>query len=294
MNTTTNTTTNTTKKTSLRRRATALTAACLVLVTAAACSNESNDPASAMPRTRFGGGTSERQLERSTDANSAAPALHRTDEYGNPTATEWASMYEYLEFVVKDADRYWTSLLVGAGEPEPMVNYIFPAPGESYQSACTDTNGNYVSTDDNSMFYCPADDTIYFSQSIATRLWDGTYVGPDGQQNVSGGDFVVAFLVAHEFAHSIQAELELNTAGYSVPQREKHADCWSGVWAQQAERDGLLDADDLTEGWNGAWVVGDSYTESPDHHGTGEQRQEAFWTGYTSTVAADCDVYLTN
>lgn len=106
------------------------------------------------------------------DTGEKVRALHRYGEYARPEgATNWTTMYEFLEFVLHDADGFWTGELVAAGLSEPMVQYVVPAPGESYRTACN-------ASDDDSMYYCPADDTIVFSQDIATRLWNGTYVGP--------------------------------------------------------------------------------------------------------------------
>lgn len=106
------------------------------------------------------------------DTGEKVRALHRYGEYARPEgATNWTTMYEFLEFVLHDADGFWTGELVAVGLSEPMVQYVVPAPGESYRTACN-------ASDDDSMYYCPADDTIVFSQDIATRLWNGTYVGP--------------------------------------------------------------------------------------------------------------------
>ena len=62
--------------------------------------------------------------------------------------------------VLHDADGYWTSIQTGSGKPEPMVKYTFPAPNEVVQTKCGPSNNT-------SMFYCPTDDTIVFSQQLA-------------------------------------------------------------------------------------------------------------------------------
>jgi predicted metalloprotease len=216
-----------------------------------------------------------------------AEALHRPGDFVQDAGTgRWTSMHEFLEFVVKHADGYWTAILTGAGYNEPWVNYLFPEEGIFYNTGCGLTN-------DRTMEYCGLDDQIVFSQALGRALWNGTYVGPDGQK-VSGmvGDFATATMVAHEMAHSIQAELGVLSRGLPVPKTEKHADCWAGVWAKAAERDGLLDPGDVREGLTVAFLVGDSFFDSPAHHGTSEQRQEAFWTGYSAGVPSACSSYL--
>jgi predicted metalloprotease len=64
------------------------------------------------------------------------------------------------------------------------------------------------------------------------------------------------------------------------------------VWTQAAEGKGILDPGDVEEGLAAAWLVGDSNFSSSDHHGTPEERMQAFWTGYQSDQPSDCDTYL--
>lgn len=217
--------------------------------------------------------------------------LHRPNQNPNPMvqpSSDWSSMSEFLWFVIEDADHYWTSVLTGAGLPEPQVQVLLPMPGVVERTACSPT-------DDRSMYYCPSDDTIVFSQQLAIDLWNGHYTGPDGQTiDVAGGDMAPALMVAHEFAHSIQSELGLTTAKYTVPRIEKHADCWAGVWARNAGERGLLDEGDVQEAVNTAFLVGDSQVDHPQHHGTSAQRIAAFQTGFNTTTPADCDVFLTS
>ena len=55
-------------------------------------------------------------------------------------------------------------------------------------------------------FYCPADDTIYVGQQFAADLYNGVLEGLPGEGNAAG-DFAVAYVVAHEYAHNLQTEL---------------------------------------------------------------------------------------
>jgi len=215
--------------------------------------------------------------------------FHRQGEAATEADTgNWGSMYEFIEFVIQANDSYWTPVFTENGLAEPMVNYIIPEPGVVHSTVC---DGGV--TDDNSMFYCGADDTIFFSQAIATRLWDGSYVGPDGQSfDGQVGDYATALLVSHEFAHSIQAELGYTMANVSVPMLEQHADCWAGVFTSWAHGQGMLDANDLNEGVIGAFLVGDSHFDSPTHHGTAEDRIIAFATGFNGGTPTACNGYL--
>ncbi len=232
--------------------------------------------------------------DKTTVGATTGPAkllVNRNSQNPNPmvSGNDWADMSEFMSFVIHDADSYWTPTLIDAGLPEPQVRYALPAPGEVLQTGCS------MPTDDTSMFYCPTDDTIYFSQDLARNLWNGTYVGPDGQQITGpGGDMAPAIMLAHEFAHSIQTEVGLTSTQFGVARIEKHADCWAGVWAQNAASRGVLDPGDVQEAVNTAFLVGDSHFDSPTHHGTSAERVEAFQIGFGASSPSDCDVYLTS
>ena len=64
--------------------------------------------------------------------------------------------------------------------------------------------------DDRAAFYCPADDTIYVAQRFAADLYAGVVRGLPGESAGIGraaGDFAVAYVLAHEYAHNLQQEL---------------------------------------------------------------------------------------
>ena len=199
------------------------------------------------------------------------------------------TMADFLVFVITDVDAYWSAVWEEAGIPEPQVNYAFPGTGESVSTLC-----GY--SDDLSAFYCPVDDQIVVSQSLAGRVWDGTLAAnQDGTKTHETGDFSVAFVVAHEFAHSLQAELGIlrpDVLVYPTVRTELHADCWAGVWAESAEFNGILDQGDIEEAAQTALDVGDYAIDDPTHHGTPDQRSQAFLTGYDRGEAGGCDGYL--
>ena len=88
-------------------------------------------------------------------------------------------------------------------------------------------------------FYCPADRKAYldtgFFRVMSERLG-------------AGGDFAAAYVIAHEVAHHVQNELgilpKVNQRRRQVSETESNklsvmvelqADCFSGVWARQAQ-----------------------------------------------------------
>lgn len=141
-------------------------------------------------------------------------------------------------------------------------------------------------------FYCPADHKLYmdmdFFEELKTRF------------GAKGGDFAIAYVMAHEVGHHIQTLLGtsqqvrrqqqgLSQAAankWSVAQ-ELQADFYAGVWAHHNQK--YLDADDIDEALSAANAVGDDAIQKrmqghvvPDSftHGTSEQRKYWFTKGY--------------
>jgi predicted metalloprotease len=219
-------------------------------------------------------------------SSSSVKALHRPGEWVEPGVGtgSWSSMHEFLEFVLFDANGYWQSVFAEYGLAAPYVEYVFPMPGEVYDTSCG-------LTDDRSAFYCPADDLIVFSQQMAVDLWDGTFTLNGRQVEGGAGDMAPAFIVAHEFAHSLQSEMGYLDGQFTTLQTELHADCWAGVWAASADAAGMFDDGDIEESLLTAWLIGD--TDDPDRtHGIPEERIDAFFTGFDTGHPLMCGTYL--
>lgn len=202
------------------------------------------------------------------------------------------TMYNFLEDVLLDVDAFWSDIMVQAGYVEPFVYYHFPGPGESVYSACKGYTGELE------FFYCPTDDTIVFTQALAEQLWIGTFK-TNAQSNVpyNAGDFSVATLVAHEFAHSLQAELGWFPNGVRAASSrsiELNADCLSGVWANSVYARGLLEPGDIEEAMRTLSDIGNDIDNNALSHGLPHERTEAFMLGYNSGSAQSCDEYLFN
>ena len=124
-------------------------------------------------------------------------------------------------------------------------------------------------------------------------------------------------MVAHEVAHHVQNELGILRQANQVRQRvsqtesnqisvriELQADCLSGIWARYAaERLGTLERGDIAEAMNAAKQIGDDTLQRASGqrpmphtftHGTSEQRQRWFATGYESGDMGRCDTFGTD
>lgn len=208
---------------------------------------------------------------------------------------------EFVSVVLADTEEIWSSIFqsqLGRRYNAPTL-VLFKG---VTQSPCGGASGA------SGPFYCPADKKAYLDTAFFT-----TMVRELGAR----GDFAAAYVVAHEVAHHVQNELgilgQANQIRRQVSQIESNqisvrielqADCLSGVWARQAQaRFGSLEAGDLQEALTAARQIGDDTLQRnagrvpQPHtfsHGTSEQRQRWFATGFESGSIESCDTFNTN
>ena len=132
-------------------------------------------------------------------------------------------------------------------------------------------------------FYCSQNSTVYYPLS---------WTDPSGQTPAEIGDFAVAVILAHEVGHHVQNL----TGAFADPnvftiQLELQADCLAGLWGRSVYEEGLLEPGDVGEALQIAANAADlpgTPAEDPNAHGTEAQRTDAFFTGYESGDAAQC------
>ncbi len=217
---------------------------------------------------------------------------------GGAGSAQPQDMEQFLTAVTTDVDAYWTKTFQNAGLPEPRVRYMWIPAGQTAASACGDSGGTMG---DSAAAYCSGDDTIYISQQFATDIYDGALdqALPGSSQGYGHtvGDFAVAYIVAHEYGHQIQDELGLfEKYGQQVPTMafELQADCYAGTWAASASQENRLEPGDVQEALDAALAVGDFDAGNPGHHGTPEQREAAWNTGFEAGDPSSCSQYLTS
>jgi predicted metalloprotease len=208
---------------------------------------------------------------------------------------------EFVSVVLGDTERIWSGIfeqqLGRAYTPTTLVLYKGVT-----QSACGGASGA------TGPFYCPEDRQIYLDTDFFVTL---------GQRLGAGGDFAAAYVVAHEVAHHVQDELGILAQANAIRARvseadsnaisvriELQADCYSGIWARYArEQFGTLEPGDVEEAMNAAKQIGDDMLQRNagrvpmPHtftHGTSEQRQRWFATGYQTADLAACDTFGTD
>ncbi len=143
-------------------------------------------------------------------------------------------------------------------------------------------------------FYCPGDQKVYMDLSFFNELRD--------RFGAQGGDFAIAYVMAHEVGHHVQNLLGTATKVRQLQQQtnreeanelsvalELQADFYAGVWAYYNKQ--YLQEGDIEEALSAANAVGDDAIQrktsgrvNPDSftHGTSEQRMKWFMRGYNS------------
>jgi predicted metalloprotease len=222
----------------------------------------------------------------------AVPRAERTSrEVQSRGRTEQTEIDAFLTRIIEDVDKYWTRTLRASNIPEPRVSYAWIPPGRRVSTGCG------IAAGDDAAFYCPADDTIYIAQRFASDLFDGVAQGLPGQSAGFGraaGDFGVAYVVAHEYAHNLQDELGFFTLGRSNSSKpfELQADCMAGAWGNSVYAQGRLQEGDIEEAVGTAQAVGDFDFTNANHHGTPEERREAWLAGFESGDPSVCERYV--
>ena len=142
-------------------------------------------------------------------------------------------------------------------------------------------------------FYCPVDKTVYFDVSFYEDL-KNRFGG--------GGDFALAYVLAHEVGHHVQNELGIIKQTNDLRQRlseteynkvsvaqELQADYFAGLFAYYVKEKGYLEEGDIEEAMNSASAIGDDRIQEMAGrdvdvdsftHGSSAQRKEAFDLGF--------------
>jgi len=206
-----------------------------------------------------------------------------------PATIAPSAVAPFLDGVLASVDTYWRETDAAAGHPAPSVQHVWVVPGGRIDTACG------VPAADDAAFYCPADDTIYVGQVFARALYNGVVTGLPGQRAGYGravGDFAVAYVIAHEYAHNVQQESGVLAGRTRALPTELNADCLAGTWARWDDGQGQLAPGDVQEALDAALAVGDFEFLSPQHHGTPQERRDALLTGMRSGSPSACDRYL--
>lgn len=203
---------------------------------------------------------------------------------------------DFTEAVFAYNNETWTKIFtennIGTYEEPGMVLF-----SDAVETACGSA------TAASGPFYCPADRKVYmdltFFEELRTRF------------GAKGGDFAIAYVIAHEVGHHIQTLLGTSQKvrqaqqGKSQAQANKYsvalelqADFYAGLWAHYNKK--LLEEGDIEEALSAAHAVGDDAIQSKMQghvnqetftHGSSEQRMKWFMKGYNSGDITQHDTF---
>ena len=212
---------------------------------------------------------------------------------GSQTTTELTArdkeQGDFVNAVLVDTEDVWHKIFEenGLTYEEPKL-VLFR---DAVQTAC----GGASSA--SGPFYCPSDRKVYMDLAFFDEL--------QSRYGAKGGDFAIAYVIAHEIGHHVQTllgtsdkvrrlqqegnETEANRLSVAL---ELQADFYAGVWAHYDQKmNQILEEGDIEEALSAANAVGDDAIQKrsqghvvPDSftHGTSEQRMFWFKKGFES------------
>ncbi|MNJ94953.1 putative neutral zinc metallopeptidase [compost metagenome] len=218
------------------------------------------------------------QLQQNSGAQQTTELTERDKEMGQFVAT-----------VLADTEDVWTKIFAENGMTYEKPKLVLFR--DSVQTAC----GGASSA--SGPFYCPADKKVYMDLAFFDEL--------QSRFGAKGGDFAIAYVIAHEVGHHVQTLLgtsgkvrqlqaktdEIGGNKLSVA-LELQADFYAGLWTHyNEEMNKILEEGDIDEALSAANAVGDDAIQKraqghvvPDSftHGTSEQRIYWFKKGFES------------
>lgn len=238
----------------------------------------------------LGGGTSDYAPPAQTTSRSARPS---------PSTAASDPETHFVARVLKSTEDVWTSLFRDMGRQYRDPKLVL------YRDATRTQCG--VGQSAMGPFYCPADERVYldlgFFDDLANRFH-------------APGQFPQAYVIAHEVGHHVQNLLGITDKVERMRQNmskrdanalsvrvELQADCFAGVWANQADQrsGGKMIADkDIDQALAAASAIGDDRLQRqaqgrvvPDSftHGSSAQRTRWFRKGLESGDPRKCDTF---
>jgi len=227
-----------------------------------------------------------------SDMSTAPPAVER-----RAPSPEEDQLKDFVAVVLADTEDTWTAIFrqMNREYRDPKL-VLF---SDAVQSSCGTASAAV------GPFYCPGDQKVYLDLGFFRDLRE-RFRAP--------GEFAQAYVVAHEVGHHVQNLLGISDKVRSLQSRgderqanalsvrlELQADCFAGVWANNANKSRqILEQGDVEKGLNAAAAIGDDRLQRqsrgyvvPDAftHGSSEQRVRWFKRGLQGGDVRQCDTF---
>jgi predicted metalloprotease len=213
----------------------------------------------------------------------------QTEQTSQELTPEQKELGEFVKTVLADTEDVWGKIFQENNRTyeEPKM-VLFTSAVETGCGSASAASGP---------FYCPADKKVYMDLAFFEEL--------KSKFGAEGGDFAIAYVIAHEVGHHVQTILGTSSKVRQLQQGksdaeanklsvalELQADFYAGLWTHYNQNlNQMLEAGDIEEALSAAKAVGDDAIQSkmqghvvPDSftHGTSEQRMYWFNRGYKS------------
>lgn len=227
-----------------------------------------------------------------SDLQNLTPVLEQFNNGSEQTTereltAEEKEQAKFMNALLVDNEDVWTKIF-----QENNMSYVEPTMvlfSSRVQTGCGTASAS------SGPFYCPADQKVYMDLGFFDEL--------KSKFGAQGGDFAVAYVLAHEIGHHVQTlmgtsgKVRQMQEGMSQSQANKlsvalelQADFYAGVWTHYDQKmNQILEEGDIDEALSAANAVGDDAIQKrvqgevvPDSftHGTSEQRKYWFMKGY--------------
>jgi uncharacterized protein len=204
--------------------------------------------------------------------------------------------FKFVKSVLGSTEDVWKDIFKRAGgQYRQPVLVVFS--GQT-QTACG------TASSQTGPFYCPGDEKLYLDLDFFREL-KNEFKAP--------GDFAQAYVIAHEVGHHLQnlvgtmdkvtalqnraSEVQSNQLSVRL---ELQADCYSGVWANEVKKRGLVEVNDIEEALKAASGVGDDNIQKqmqgyvrPETftHGSAKDRMTWFMKGFQAGDLRQCNTF---
>lgn len=206
---------------------------------------------------------------------------------GMPLSKEEKDLGDFVRVTLADTEDVWETIFTENGMQYQNPKLVLFR--DAVETACGGASAA------SGPFYCPGDQKTYMDLGFFEEL--------KSKFGAEGGDFAIAYVIAHEIGHHVQnlmgtsgkmrqmqegkTKAEANKLSVAL---ELQADFYAGVWTHYNQQmNNILEDGDIEEALSAAHAVGDDAIQSkmqgyivPDSftHGTSEQRKYWFMKGY--------------